>query len=212
MNAHRTIVGALVAAVILAILPATSSPAAASTRRCEETRHGRVCANLHTPPKGSKMAAEARRFKSSRYLPMDRYTTVVYRGWARRDLTNGRDVFTVRSKRHRHYWHTYTIRLTSKCTPKTWDIEAARKSESYVYRASIPKCEGYVWTLRPTTELPEDAYGWNCWIDGNDDCGDAGRETADGCLSFSTDHYTMCRDGRVYLLDGLRHVAELRRR
>lgn len=208
-HTHRAIIGAAIAGIVLAIVPALSAPADAATRyRCEETRTGRVCAMMHTPAKGSKLAAESRKFKSWRYLPMDNLTTVVYKGYASRDLENGRDVWTVRSRVHRNIWHTYTVRAIAKCAP--FDTAAAKASESIVYPEYAPKCRGYVWTLA-ASDLPEDAYGWNCWIDGNGDCGDAGTETADGCLSFSADRYTMCRDGRVYLIQGMAHVAELRR-
>lgn len=206
---RRALVGAILAAIVLAIIPATSSPASASTRRCEDTRHGRVCAYLHTPPKGSHTAAESVRFKSYRYLPMDSLTTVTYLGYARRDLENGRDVWTVRGRYNRAIWHTYRIVLRAACNPATFDTAAVATSDSVAYPEYAPTCRGYRWELK-AGDLPEDAYGWNCWIDGNRECG-PNMPTADQCVTMPSDGYTMCRDGRVYLLRGLSHVAELHR-
>lgn len=210
-NAHRTIVGTVAAAVVLALVPMSSAPAEAGNRRCEDTRRGTVCANMHTPGKSSKLRKESRRLKTWKHLPMDAETSVSYKGYARRNLTNGRDVFAVRSKINRKLWHTYTIRQVAECVPAKWDAEAAGRSASIVYPEYAPTCQGHLWTLR-ASNLPEDAYGWNCWIDGNRDCGEMGSRSADDCVTFSSDGYTMCADGRVYVKDGLQHLAELVRR
>lgn len=207
----RTLVGATLAGLVLAITPTMSAPAdAASNRRCEDTRKGRVCATMHKSPKSSKLGREARRFKSWKYLPMDSRTRVVYRGWARRNLENGQDVWTVRSKVKRKVWHTYTIRQRAECKP--FDTRAAKGSDAILYKNLTPRCEGHRWVLRTRGHVPEDAYGWNCYTDGNGSCGSSGRADADGCVSLTTDHYTMCPDGRVYVKDGLAHRAELVRR
>ena len=89
---RTALAGIIVGALAATLAPVLTAPADAVNRRCEDTRKGRVCANVHTPPTGSKSARESRKLKTPRYLPMDSRTTVKYLGYARRDLTNGRDI------------------------------------------------------------------------------------------------------------------------
>lgn len=80
---------------------------------------------------------------------------------------------------------------------------------SVTYADSRPVCTSAGWTVN-AADLPEDAYGWNCWIDGNGGCGEL-VVTSAGCLTDSGDGYTMCRDGRVFrLVDGERFGQVLR--
>ena len=47
-------------------------------------------------------------------------------------------------------------------------------------------------------DIGPDVYGWNCYVDNGGDCG-ANVMTAAGCVSDPVG-YTMCTDGRVYVL------------
>lgn len=211
MRRTRIVVGATVAGVVLAILPSTSTPAdAATSRRCETTSHGRVCANLHQPAKSSKLGREARKVNTWKRLPIVAGTRGTYLGYARRNLANGTNVATVRSKVNRRVWQTFRVAPRGGCKP--FEFAAARSSSSNVYPEYAPRCEGHRWVLRAGPDIPEDAYGFNCYTDGNRSCGLVTEPDADGCVSFSRDGYTMCPDGRVYLKRGLAHLAELDRR
>jgi hypothetical protein len=206
-----SLVAATVAMTTLVVVsPQFASPAEASTRRCETTSHGRVCATMHKPSSKSQLGREARRLNTWKRLPIAAGTKGTYRGYARRNLTNGRDVVAIRSKVNRRVWQTFTVRRPSACKP--FERADADGSASIVYPNLTPRCEGHVWVIRTSGHVPEDAYGWNCYLDGNGDCGTAGASDADGCVTFSTDHYTMCPDGRAYLKQGLRHAAEIVRR
>lgn len=47
-------------------------------------------------------------------------------------------------------------------------------------------------------EIGPDVYGWNCYVDNGGDCG-GNVMTAAGCVT-DPHGYTMCTDGRVYVL------------
>ena len=84
------------------------------------------------------------------------------------------------------------------CDAAIWP-ETIRNST--VYPQTRPSCGHGTWTVTTTRQdIPEDAYGWNCFLDGNGVCGPL--ETLDrDCLTDPDDGYTMCPDGRVYYRD-----------
>lgn len=89
---------------------------------------------------------------------------------------------------------------SNKCTPAAWwPSDPIRNST--VYANTRPTCDDGVWTVTtPRDDMPEDAYGWNCFKDGNGVCGPL--EVLDPtCMTDPTDGYTMCPNGDVYYRD-----------
>lgn len=78
--------------------------------------------------------------------------------------------------------------------------------DAYPYPDMRPTCHGGRLELAGQ-DVPEDAYGWNCYSDGNGSCGTGLEATAPGCVTIPADGYTMCRDGRVYVLEAGRPVG-----
>lgn len=69
---------------------------------------------------------------------------------------------------------------------------------SIAYDYAAPVCvDGELQVTAP--QIVEDAYGFNCYRDGNLTCGDNLARYDAGCVTDRRDGYTMCRDGLVYL-------------
>lgn len=78
------------------------------------------------------------------------------------------------------------------------DIGPGRIVNSVVYPGNVPTCDdGRLILNTPRADLVEDAYGWNCYLDGDGICGPL-PPSDKGCLTDPDDGYTMCWDGRTY--------------
>lgn len=81
-------------------------------------------------------------------------------------------------------------------TPPTGHVRNA-----IVYPDTAPTCQNGSWTVTtPRDKMPEDAYGFNCFFDGDGICGPL-EPAVKNCLTDPADGYTMCQDGRVFYLD-----------
>lgn len=69
---------------------------------------------------------------------------------------------------------------------------------SFAYDFAAPECVGGMLTVT-APQIPEDAYGWNCYRDNGGACPEQNATLEPGCLTDRRDGYTMCRDGRVFM-------------
>lgn len=87
---------------------------------------------------------------------------------------------------------------SNRCDPTFWGHDVRN---SYVYPNTTPECDGGIWVVTtPREAMPEDAYGFNCYMDGDGICG-ALEVLDDNCLTDLDDGYTMCATGDVYYRD-----------
>ena len=91
----KTILTALAVALVVAIAPTPSADAGAQAPLM--------------PAIGSELRKEAASYKTPRHIPMDERTRVTYLGATLKKLQNGRDVWSVRSKRNKDLWHSYRV-------------------------------------------------------------------------------------------------------
>lgn len=73
--------------------------------------------------------------------------------------------------------------------PATTAVEAAPEADA-------PHWDGTRYVV--DGDIGPEVYGWNCYVDNGGDCG-ANVATAAGCVT-DPNGYTMCTDGRVYVL------------
>lgn len=78
---------------------------------CSNTRKGKVCTEVIKYEAKTKATKEGLSFINAKRLPIDEYVKVTYLGWAGKDLTNGTNLWSVKSKVNRHRFHAYKIRM-----------------------------------------------------------------------------------------------------
>ena len=85
-----------------------------------------------------------------------------------------------------------------QCVAASWPSSIRN---STITAETMPTCQNGTWAVTVTRDnMPEDAYGFNCYMDGNGICGPL-EPTDRNCVTRTDDGYTMCVDGRVYYRD-----------
>lgn len=88
--------------------------ASTGTKLCvaDTVNGGKVCGRVIKYKASSRVTKEGLSLIDSKHLPIDEYVKVTYLGWtSKRGLSNGDNVWAVKSKIKAHRYHEYKIRV-----------------------------------------------------------------------------------------------------